>query len=187
MTVRSPPVRCCPCAGRRAGASFSPLTRVVPACVTPELEYLQVKCPAHLPYATATALLTELLPIHDSISVTSVKRRVRVVGKALPGPARRVPRRSPRLFEASTNRLAGWCVGSDCGSIDDHAATPRGVALGTRRSVPVRIRALPAPGLKRSTVPSSADHARPLAQCPAAPVRRLAHRARTAGLAAPWA
>ena len=51
VTVRSPRVRCCPCGGRRAGASFSPLTRVVPACVTPELEYLQVKWAAHLPYA----------------------------------------------------------------------------------------------------------------------------------------
>src|SRR5687768_8345329 len=43
VKVRSPRVRCCSCAGRRPGASFSPLTRVVPASMTPELEYLEVK------------------------------------------------------------------------------------------------------------------------------------------------
>ena len=53
VKVRSPRVRCCSCAGRRPGASFSPLTRVVPACMTPELEYLQVKWAAHLPFSTA--------------------------------------------------------------------------------------------------------------------------------------
>ena len=37
--VRSPRVRCCSCAGRGPGTSFSPLIRVVPACMTPELEY----------------------------------------------------------------------------------------------------------------------------------------------------
>ncbi len=83
VKVRSPRVRCCSCAGRRPGASFSPLTRVVPACMTPELEYLQVKWAARLPLSTATALLTELLPIEGAISVSGVKRRVRVVGAAL--------------------------------------------------------------------------------------------------------
>ena len=87
VKVRSPRVRCCSCAGRRPGASFSPLTRVVPACMTPELEYLQVKWAAHLPFSTATALLTELLPIEGAISVSGVKRRVRVVGAALENSA----------------------------------------------------------------------------------------------------
>ena len=43
VSVHSPRVRYCRCAGRAAGASFSPLTQVVPASMTPELEYLQVK------------------------------------------------------------------------------------------------------------------------------------------------
>ena len=43
VKVRSPRVRFCSCAGRPPGALFSPLTRVVPTCMTPELEYLQVK------------------------------------------------------------------------------------------------------------------------------------------------
>jgi len=34
--------------------------KALPACMTPELEYLQVKWAAHLPFSTAWALLTEL-------------------------------------------------------------------------------------------------------------------------------
>ena len=51
--------------------------------MTPELEYLQVKWAAHLSYATATALLSEVLPTAETISVSGVKRSVRVVGSAL--------------------------------------------------------------------------------------------------------
>ena len=51
--------------------------------MTPELEYLQVKWAAHLSYAAATALLSEVLPIADTISVSGVQRRVHVVGAAL--------------------------------------------------------------------------------------------------------
>ena len=83
VSVQSPRVRYCRCAGRSAGVSFSPLTQVVPTSMTPELEYLQVKWAAHLSYATATALLSEVLPTADTISVSGVKRRVRVVGSAL--------------------------------------------------------------------------------------------------------
>lgn len=51
--------------------------------MTPELEYLQVKWAAHLSYAAATALLNEVLPTADTISVSGAQRRVRVVGAAL--------------------------------------------------------------------------------------------------------
>ncbi len=51
--------------------------------MTPELEYLHVKWSAHLPFAAAAALLDEVLPIRDAISVTGVKRRVRAVGAEL--------------------------------------------------------------------------------------------------------
>ena len=83
INVQSPRVRHCRCAGNAAGASFSPLVHVVPTSVTPELEYLQVRWAAHLSYAAATMLLSEVLPITDAISVSGVKRRVRVVGAAL--------------------------------------------------------------------------------------------------------
>ena len=80
VEVNSPRVRYCQCAGKARGTSFSPLTRVVPGSMTPELEYLQVKWAAHLSYATATRLLSEVLPVADTISISSVKRRVRVAG-----------------------------------------------------------------------------------------------------------
>ena len=83
VEVQSPCPRHCRCAGKAAGASFSPLTQVAPTSMTPELEYLQVKWAAHLSYATATALLSEVLPTADTISVSGVKRRVRVAGAAL--------------------------------------------------------------------------------------------------------
>ena len=51
--------------------------------MTPELEYLQVKWAAHLSYAAATALLSEVLPTANTISVSGVKPRVRVAGSAL--------------------------------------------------------------------------------------------------------
>jgi hypothetical protein len=51
--------------------------------MTPELEYLQVKWAAHLSYATAAALLTEVLPIAEAVSVSGIKRRVRAVGAEL--------------------------------------------------------------------------------------------------------
>ena len=40
VEVKSPRVRYCQCAGKAVGASFSPLTQVVPTSMTPELEYL---------------------------------------------------------------------------------------------------------------------------------------------------
>jgi hypothetical protein len=83
VTVKSPRVRFCKCVGKSSGASFSPLVAVVPVGVTPELEYLEVQWAAHLPYAAATKLLSQILPVEDSVSVSSVKRRVRAVGKEL--------------------------------------------------------------------------------------------------------
>lgn len=81
--VKSPRVRFCTCMGKRAGASFSPLVTVVPTSMTPELEQLQVQWAARLSYGAATKLLSQVLPISEAISVSSVKRRVRAVGKEL--------------------------------------------------------------------------------------------------------
>lgn len=55
----------------KPGASFSPLTKLVPTGMTPELEYLQVKWAAHLSYAAANSLLAEILPVADAMSVTA--------------------------------------------------------------------------------------------------------------------
>lgn len=48
VEVKSPRVRYCQCTGKAAGASFSPLTQVVPTSMTSELEYLQERWAAHL-------------------------------------------------------------------------------------------------------------------------------------------
>ena len=80
--MRSPRFRFCACTGKRPNASLSPLNGLVPTGLTPELEYLQVTWAAYIPYAATISLLAEILPIADSISVSGVKRRVRVVGSA---------------------------------------------------------------------------------------------------------
>ena len=87
VVVRSVRLRHCQCQGKKPDVSFSPLLGLVPAAVTPELEYLQVKWAAHLSYAVAASMLAEVLPIADVISVSSVKRRVRAVGAALDASA----------------------------------------------------------------------------------------------------
>ena len=87
VVARSARLRHCQCQGKKPGASFSPLLGLVPAAVTPELEYLQVKWAAHLSYAAAASMLAEVLPIADAISVSSVKRRVHAVGAALDASA----------------------------------------------------------------------------------------------------
>jgi hypothetical protein len=61
----------------------SPLCKAVPQRVTPELEYLQAKWAAHLPYRQATELLREVLPLDKAISLGSTRRRILAVGNAL--------------------------------------------------------------------------------------------------------
>ncbi len=61
----------------------SPLSQALPKRITPALEYLQVKWAAHLPYAAATALLKEVLPLQDAISTSRAKSRMRTIGREL--------------------------------------------------------------------------------------------------------
>jgi hypothetical protein len=44
---------------------------------------LQVKWAAHMPYAAATALLKEVLPLQECVSATGAKTRIRVAGAEL--------------------------------------------------------------------------------------------------------
>jgi len=55
----------------------------MPLRVSPELEYLQFKWAAHLPYAVATTLLKEVLPVDQAISTSGLRNRVWTVGQAL--------------------------------------------------------------------------------------------------------
>ena len=59
--------------------TISPLAQALPKRVTPELEYLQTKWAAHLPYAAATALLKEILPLQNGISASGARHRIRAI------------------------------------------------------------------------------------------------------------
>jgi hypothetical protein len=67
----------------------SPLCKAVHQRVTPELEYLQAKWAAHLPYRQATELLREVLPLDKGISFGSTRRRILAVGSALDAQIKR--------------------------------------------------------------------------------------------------
>ena len=113
VKVQSPRVRYCRCANKPAGTSFSPLAQVVPTSMTPELEYLQVKWAAHLSYAAATALLSEVLPTADTISVSGMQRRVRVVGAALEHESARAALSAVRpLHDHAPEQLSALAVDS---------------------------------------------------------------------------
>ena len=84
VQVTSPRFWMCGCTRKQATArrSVSPLCKALPRRVTPELEYLQAKWAAPLPYRQATALLREVLPLDKGISFGSTRNTVLVVGKA---------------------------------------------------------------------------------------------------------
>lgn len=83
VTIDSPQRRCCKCTRSTSAASFGPPAQAVPFRVSPELEYLQVTWAAHLPFAAATELLKEILPVDQAISTAGLKNRVRAVGQEL--------------------------------------------------------------------------------------------------------
>jgi hypothetical protein len=85
IDVPGPRLWTCNCAAKQGQPrrSVSPLCKAVRQRVTPELEYLQVRWAAHLPYRQATELLREVLPLDKGISFGSTRRRILVVGSAL--------------------------------------------------------------------------------------------------------
>ena len=83
VTIDSPQLRVCKCVQDHSAKSFSPLAFAMPLRVSPELEYLQVKWAAHLPYAVATTLLKEILPVDQTISTSGLRNRVWAVGQEL--------------------------------------------------------------------------------------------------------
>jgi hypothetical protein len=83
ITIDSPQLRVCKCSQDTRRKSFSPLAVALSRRLSPELEYLQVKWAAHLPYAVATALLKETLPVDQAISVSGLRNCVWAVGQEL--------------------------------------------------------------------------------------------------------
>ena len=70
VDVPSPRLWACNCEAKQGQPrrSVSPLCKAVHLRVTPELEYLQAKWAAHLPYRQATELLREVLLLDKGIS-----------------------------------------------------------------------------------------------------------------------
>jgi hypothetical protein len=70
VEIQSPRLWACSCGAKQGEPrrSVSPLSKALPQRVTPELEYLQAKWAAHLPYQQATELLQEVLPLDQGIS-----------------------------------------------------------------------------------------------------------------------
>jgi hypothetical protein len=85
VDVPSPRLWACNCAAKQGQPrrSVSPLCKAVDQRVTPELQYLQAKWAAHLPYRQATELLREVLPLDKGVSFGSTRRRILAVGTAL--------------------------------------------------------------------------------------------------------
>jgi len=80
----SPRLWVCPCDRQQEPRRIvSPLCRAVRQRVTDELQYILAKWVAHLPYREATDLLREVRPLDKTISLSSTRRRVLAIGKAL--------------------------------------------------------------------------------------------------------
>jgi hypothetical protein len=108
VTVSSPRLWSCPCHGAPK-RTFSPLSEALPEHTTPELNYLQVRWAAHLPFRAATDLLKELLPLDQGISFSGVRNRIRVVGKLLDAEIKRDIARQPKAVTE--------CSGGESGNV----------------------------------------------------------------------
>ena len=117
VEVPSPRLWACRCAAKQGAPrrSVSPLCKAVPHRVTPELQYLQAKWAAHLPYRQATELLREVLPLEKAISAGSTRRRALALGKALDAQIERDIATRPRPFEGNQVRES---VSVGCVSVD---------------------------------------------------------------------
>lgn len=67
-----------------------------------------LKWAAHLPYAVATTLLKEILPVDQAISTSGLKNRVRVVGQELDDHAESAIRGERNYPPMARSRLSPW-------------------------------------------------------------------------------
>lgn len=117
VDVPSPRLWACSCGAKRGQPrrSTSPLCKAVRQRVTSELEYLQAKWAAHLPYRQATELLREVLPLDKGISFGSTRRRILAVGNALDAEIERNIASGPKAVGGEQVRESGTvgCVSVD--------------------------------------------------------------------------
>jgi len=117
VKVPSPRLWACGGAGRPGEGrhSVSPLCSALPQRVTPELQYLQARWAAHLPYRQATELLQEVLPLDNAISLGSTRRRILAVGDALDAQIERDIAAHPNYIDGNRVRESAsvGCVSVD--------------------------------------------------------------------------
>jgi hypothetical protein len=85
VIVKSPRLWSCACeqTAQTPRRVVHPLSKTLTRRVTPELEYLQAKWAAHLPYRQATTMLKEVLPLNKDISFSGARNRIHTLGKLL--------------------------------------------------------------------------------------------------------
>ena len=117
VNVPSPRLWVCNCAAKQGQPrrSVSPLCKAIRQRVTPELEYLQAKWNAHLPYRQTTELLREVLPLDQGTSFASTRRRILAVGSALDAQIKRDIASGPKVVSAEPVRESATvgCVSVD--------------------------------------------------------------------------
>ncbi|HEY5579788.1 MAG TPA: ISKra4 family transposase [Rhodoferax sp.] len=117
VEIPSPRLWTCSCGAKQGEPrrSVSPLSKAVPQRVTPELEYLQAKWAAHLPYRQAVELLQEVLPLDKGISLGSTRRRILAVGHALDAQIERdiFSRPKPEQGDHVRESISVGCVSVD--------------------------------------------------------------------------
>ena len=81
LTLASPRLYTCACQGEETRRSHSPLAELLPERATPELQYLQAKWAALLPYGVTVDVLEEVLPMETNH--TTVYRQLQQVAERL--------------------------------------------------------------------------------------------------------
>jgi hypothetical protein len=117
VEIPNPRLWTCSCGSKQGEPrrSVSPLSKAVPQRVTPELEYLQAKWAAHLPYRQAPELRQEVVPLDRGISLGSTRRRILAVGHALDAQIERdiVSRPKPKQGDHVRESISVGCVSVD--------------------------------------------------------------------------
>ena len=109
VTVKSPRLWSCVCqrTARTPRRVMHPLSIALANRVTPELEYLQAKWAAHLPYRQATGMLKEVLPLDKAISFAGTRDRIRALGKQLDADIERDIAKLPKAVAGEHVRESG--------------------------------------------------------------------------------
>ena len=116
--------RCARCETPRS--SFSPLAEILTARTSPELQYLEGKFVGLVSYGATIDLLSEVLPIAESVKLTSLKRGARQLGERLDDQPEERPASS--AFPADSpipDPSPVMAVGIDGGYVRAHDAQSR--------------------------------------------------------------